>query len=212
MTQTSDSDLTLTRMLPQKTEPNTVAERLFDITMAEYNALKAEQQGWIGRRENYTWAGIAGTGAIFFAALQTSQWELLLAVPALMLILVRKVTKNDRKVVGIRGYIVNHLVPVLRRLTDSKSYFSSDYLSVAPATVPVLGWEEGPRDRGHVVTDLIAFFGPAVVASAWYGGVPHPSSFAAGFGILVGMIVSIAVGVFVVDHHRTVGRTTAGAS
>ncbi|MER5866619.1 hypothetical protein [Kitasatospora sp. NPDC002040] len=108
------------------------------ILLAEYDCLKEEQKTRIGFRDTLLYFTLAATTAIVAVALQSGQPRLLLAVPAICLILGWTYLVNDEKISAIGRYIRDRLGSRLGEL--------------ASAHGAVFGWEVYHCDvAGHRV-------------------------------------------------------------
>ena len=120
------------------------------VLLAEYAALKAEQLGRIGTRDNLLYAVLGVIGAVLAAALTARQPACLLVIPPACVVIGYTYLANDAKISAIREYIRGGLAPRLDALTGY---------------APSFGWESahladpqyGPRKGGHLAVDLLAF-------------------------------------------------------
>jgi hypothetical protein len=100
------------------------ADRHLPVLLAEYGALKAEQLGRIGFRDNLLYATVGAVGAIGAVALgglgesKAKMLEAFLLVPWVTTILGWTYLVNDDKITSIREYIDAALAPRIRELTD----------------------------------------------------------------------------------------------
>lgn len=126
----------------------------------EYRALKAEQVARIHTRDNLIYATLAAVGAVLLAVVQTGRPDLLLAVPAPVLLLGWTFLANDAKVNAIRRYIRDTLRPRLEAQADAG---------------PLFGWESqhsGPARRaGQTVANVALFVAPALGAVGTWAAV-----------------------------------------
>jgi hypothetical protein len=131
-----------------------------DVHLAEYTALKAEQNERVKSRDGYMYSTLAVVVAAVVGAAQANLPDLLLAVPPACAVLGWTRLRNDALIVEIRRYLRDDLRPHLQA-GDS----------------PVLGWETGPRGRltrrAQFAADLLTFVAPAVIAVIVWGSVAH---------------------------------------
>jgi hypothetical protein len=121
----------------------------YDVVLAEYAALKAEQLARIGTRDNLLYATLAAIGGVLAAALTARQPACLLLVPPACVILGWTYLVNDLKISAIREYIRADLTTALASVAD----------------VPAFGWERAhladplyaARRAGHLAVDLLTF-------------------------------------------------------
>lgn len=112
-------------MTTENQTDETSAERLLSVHLAEYGALKAEQLGRIGFRDNLLYATVGAVGAIGAVALgglgesKEKMLEAFLLVPWVTTILGWTYLVNDDKITAIRQYVEAELAPRIRNLTDA---------------------------------------------------------------------------------------------
>jgi hypothetical protein len=124
-----------------------------DVHLAEYTALKTEQNERIKARDGYMYSTLAVVIAAAAGAAQADLPDLLLAVPAACSVLGWTRLRNDAHIVAIRRYLRDDLGPKLQT-----------------AGRPVFGWETGPRGRltksVQLVADVLTFVAPSLLALA----------------------------------------------
>lgn len=88
------------------------------ILLAEYDCLKQEQKSRIGFRDNLLYFTLAAATAVVATTVQSEQSGLLLAVPAICLILGWTYLVNDEKISAIGCYVRDRLGPRLGELAS----------------------------------------------------------------------------------------------
>jgi hypothetical protein len=142
-----------------------------NLLMAEYEAIKKEQQMRIGFRDNLIYATLASLATVIVAALNFHiHAKLLLVLPPAVVVLGWTYLANDEKVTAIGRYIRRDLDPRLGKLIGESS--------------PIFGWEGRHRDDKHRISrkylqlavDLIIFCLPglAVLIAYWIVGPITP--------------------------------------
>lgn len=170
------------------------------VLLAEYGALKDEQQKRIDRREYLVYATLAALVAGFAAAVKVP--EALLLLPAATIVLGWTHLVTDQKVSAAGRYLRDELSS---RLT-------------ARVGAPVLGWEHAHRSdprrrqrkRLQLVVDLATFVGSALVSLGVYLTCTRPPVLgwvaalllAGGAAVLAGQQLTYAGGVRRADVGR----------
>lgn len=142
-----------------------------DILVAEYEAIKKEQQIRIGFRDNLIYATLVSIATVTIAALHFRYHaRLLLLLPPAVIILGWTYLVNDQKVSAIGKYIRRDMTNRLRELTGESSL--------------IFGWEGAHRDDEHRISrkylqlcvDLSTFCLPAliVIIAYWIAGAITP--------------------------------------
>ncbi len=89
------------------------------ILLAEYDCLKEEQKTRIGFRDNLLYFTLAAATAVVAVTVQSGQSRLLLAIPAICLILGWTYLVNDEKISSIGCYVRDQLGPRLGELASA---------------------------------------------------------------------------------------------
>lgn len=127
-----------------------------DAFLAEYTALKTEQAGRIGIRDNLIYAALGAVAAIAYGAVQLHQVLLLLAIAPSGAIIGWLYRSNDRMITWIGQYIGRDLGPRL--------------VKTLGAAEPIWRWEtEDASGRTirkviQLAMDLLTFVTPGLVA------------------------------------------------
>lgn len=168
--------------------------------LEEYRALKAEQVARIHTRDNLIYATLAAVGAVLLAVFQAGVADLLLAVPAPVLLLGWTFLANDAKVDAIRRYIRDTLRPRLEAQAD---------------TGPLFGWEwqhSGPARRaGQTVANVALFVVPtlgAVGTWAVVGRTGAPAALVVVAAVELAAAAALFVAVVPLRYSRKRGRPT----
>jgi hypothetical protein len=142
-----------------------------DLLVAEYEAIKKEQQMRIGFRDNLIYATLVSVATVIIAALHFGYHaRLLLLLPPAVIILGWTYLVNDEKISAIGRYIRREMAPRLKELTRENSL--------------VFGWEGAHRDDPHrtsrkylqLCVDLFTFCLPGliVIIAYWIEGPITP--------------------------------------
>ncbi|MFJ4710939.1 hypothetical protein [Streptomyces sp. NPDC088785] len=151
------------------------ANSLDDVTeskvlLAEYDRLKEEQKTRIGFRDNLLYFTLAAVTAVVAVTVHSGQPQLLLAVPAICLILGWTYLVNDEKISDIGCYVRDHLGPRLGELSSARG--------------TVFGWEvyhrnvagRTMRKRLQTAVDLFTYLVlPMVCTIAFWCSPTAPS-------------------------------------
>jgi hypothetical protein len=168
---------------------------LGDLLLAEYQALKEEQRGRIGFRDNLLYAMLAAIAASMAAVLQAKgRLELLLLLPPVSVLLGWTYLANDEKISAAGRYVREELAPRLASLANASPAHDSR-AHTSPANVPpsgdreelrVFGWEivhrAAARRRSRkllqLAVDLLAFCAIPLAALVvfWAADMPVPCS------------------------------------
>ncbi|CAL9300584.1 hypothetical protein [Streptomyces sp. SudanB182_2057] len=140
------------------------------LLLTEYDRLKEEQKTRIGFRDNLLYFTLAAVTAIVAIAVQSSQVQLLLAVPAVCLVLGWTYLVNDEKISAVGCYIRDRLGPRLAELSGAHG--------------TVFGWEtyhrvdatRTTRKRLQLVVDLFTYVAVPVicVTAFWCSSAVQP--------------------------------------
>jgi hypothetical protein len=173
-----------------------------DILLAEYKALKDEQQKRIDRRDHLVYATLATAAAALAAAGKLPAALLLLPVVTVVLGWTHLVT--DVKVAAAGRY-----------LRDDLSVRLSDL-----AGAPVLGWETAHRADGRrrqrrglqLAVDMVTFPGPGLVSAIAYLIVAHPPvlGWLAALGLAAAAVVLAAQQALYAADGRRLGLRIGG--
>ncbi|MFF4492816.1 hypothetical protein [Streptomyces sp. NPDC001546] len=133
------------------------------ILLAEYDCLKEEQKTRIGFRDNLLYFTLAAAAAVVAVTVQSGEPRLLLAVPAICLILGWTYLANDEKITAIGCYVSSQLGPRLAELVSARgAVFGWEvyHRSVAGRTV---------RKRLQTAVDLFTYLVlPMVCTTAFW--------------------------------------------
>jgi hypothetical protein len=156
--------------------------------LAEYTQLKTEQAQRIGVRDNLMYATLASVAAVVVGTQQTAAGTaLLLALPAVCVVLGWTYLSNDRMVTAIGAYVRRELAPALAGRGASR---------------PAFGWEDDhgadrrrhQRKRIQLAVDLGTYCGPGLVGIAVHWSTtstPQPALLAA---TAAGLVATAALG------------------
>ncbi|OEV07394.1 hypothetical protein [Streptomyces nanshensis] len=109
------------------------------ILLAEYDRIKEEQRARIGFRDNLLYFTLAASTAVLAITFQNRHAQLLLALPAICLVLGWTYLTNDEKISAIGRYIRDQLGPRLAELSGT-----------SPSAI--FGWEVYHRDDASRAT------------------------------------------------------------
>ncbi|MCU4748093.1 MULTISPECIES: hypothetical protein [unclassified Streptomyces] len=90
------------------------------LLLAEYDRIKEEQKTRIGFRDNLLYFTLAASTAVLAISVQSGQTQLLLAIPAICLVLGWTYLVNDEKISAIGCYIRDRLGPRLAELSGAQ--------------------------------------------------------------------------------------------
>ncbi|MEU3527046.1 hypothetical protein AB0E62_24770 [Streptomyces sp. NPDC038707] len=140
------------------------------LLLAEYDRIKEEQKTRIGFRDNLLYFTLAAVTAVLTITVQSSQAQLLLAVPAVCLVLGWTYLVNDEKISAVGCYIRDRLGPRLAELSGAHG--------------SVFGWETYHRDdatrttrkRLQLAVDLFTYVAVPVicVTAFWCSSTVQP--------------------------------------
>lgn len=108
------------------------------LLLAEYDRIKEEQKTRIGFRDNLLYFTLAAVTTVLAITVQSTQTQLLLAVPVVCLVLGWAYLVNDEKISAIGCYIRDQLGPRLAELSGAHD--------------GVFGWEIYHRDDASRTT------------------------------------------------------------
>ncbi|MER5889331.1 hypothetical protein ABT160_36365 [Streptomyces sp. NPDC001941] len=122
------------------------------LLLAEYDRIKEEQKTRIGFRDNLLYFTLAASTTVLAVAAESSQAQLLLAVPVICLVLGWTYLVNDEKISAVGCYIRGQLGPRLAELSGAQG--------------TVFGWETYHREdasrttrkRLQTAVDLFTYF------------------------------------------------------
>ncbi|MEW1628982.1 hypothetical protein AB0387_16475 [Streptomyces sp. NPDC089173] len=89
------------------------------LLLAEYDRIKEEQKTRIGFRDNLLYFTLAASTAVVAITLQSAKAQLLLAIPAICLVLGWTYLVNDEKISAVGCYIRDQLGPRLAELSGA---------------------------------------------------------------------------------------------
>ncbi|WP_069626357.1 hypothetical protein [Streptomyces niveus] len=133
------------------------------LLLAEYDRIKEEQRTRIGFRDNLIYFTLAASTAVLAITVQSRQAQLLLAVPAICLVLGWTYLVNDQKITAVGRYIRDRLGPRLTELSGAHGV--------------VFGWEiyhrgdpgRTTRKRLQTAVDLFTYLAlPMVCMTAFW--------------------------------------------
>jgi hypothetical protein len=140
------------------------------LLLAEYDRIKEEQKTRIGFRDNLLYFTLAAVTAVLAITIQSRKSQLLLAVPAVCLVLGWTYLVNDEKISAVGGYIRDRLGPRLAELSGAHG--------------AVFGWETYHRDdanrstrkRLQIAVDLFTYVAlPMIcVTTFWCSSAVQP--------------------------------------
>ncbi|MFD7510537.1 hypothetical protein ACFV5N_14545 [Streptomyces sp. NPDC059853] len=127
------------------------------LLLAEYDRIKEEQKTRIGFRDNLLYFTLAASTAVLAITVQSGHTPLLLAIPAICLVLGWTYLVNDEKISAIGCYIRDRLGPRLAELSAAQG--------------AVFGWEiyhrddasRGTRKRIQISVDLFTYVALPVI-------------------------------------------------
>lgn len=137
------------------------------LLLAEYDRIKEEQRTRIGFRDNLIYFTLAASTAVLAITVQSGQAQLLLAVPAICLVLGWTYLVNDQKISAVGRYIRDRLGPRLTELSGARGV--------------VFGWEiyhrgdpsRTTRKRLQTAVDLFTYLAlPMVCVTAFWCSSP----------------------------------------
>jgi muconolactone delta-isomerase len=138
-----------------------------DVFQMEYTQLKTEQTGRLQVRDNLVYATLISLGTVGGFIVQSGNINLILAIPAPVLVLGWLYLANDRMIASMRVYVRDDL---RHRLAEAISRREAHV-----GAADLLRWEAQPRERwltlwrsGGLILNLALFIAPAVGAlSVW---------------------------------------------
>jgi hypothetical protein len=161
-----------------------------EVLLAEYSALKTEQNARIGTRDGLLYATFAAVGGVLVGAFTSKLMLAMLVAPPVILVLGWTYLSNDIKVSQLGSYVRDILAPKL-----GEHAFGWELDTEVEA-------ERRTRKLFQLAADLIAF--PAAsVALALAGLLLGPYSLLALFAAMAEAAASIALGVMFVRYAET---------
>lgn len=169
------------------------------VLLEEYRTVKAEQNDRLKTRDALVYATMAVIGVVTYTAITIHQLDLLLGVPAGVLVLGWLFLGNDRKIAWARAHLRADLrVRLAAELSTATRTVSPDEL---------LRWETPPRywglplwRFGGLWHDLALFVASPVVVLAWWAAERWDGTFTNplgwGWAILVFDLVQVTIAVF----------------
>jgi hypothetical protein len=173
------------------------SEQILEIFLKEYDKLKSEQTQRIGFRDNLLYVTLGTYGAIVsFALSKTENYNALILVPWISVVLGWMYLVNDQKISAIGKYLRETLA---KNLKEKLSLDLDEYA--------LLGWEidhrsDNRRKRRKIeqfLIDEIAFVVPGMLAiyAFWRLSLTMPFEAYILIGIEVLLLLALAIEIFV---------------